>query len=85
LNWGLRADVHFSLWWFKHKISASNKKGSAISDPAKITASQGAVIQREDARTPKKPLKCRPNIPFKNITFGGLNPSHGLFVFIEVG
>jgi hypothetical protein len=27
-------------------------KNSAISDPAKITAPKGAVIQREDARTP---------------------------------
>jgi hypothetical protein len=39
-------------------------KSRAISDPAEINASKGAVIQREDARTPKKPLKCRPNIPF---------------------
>jgi hypothetical protein len=39
-------------------------KGSAISDPAKIKASKGAVIQREDARTPKKPIKCHPYILF---------------------
>jgi hypothetical protein len=41
-------------------------KSSAISDPVKIiTASKGVVIQKEDARTPKKPLKCPQTFLFK--------------------
>jgi hypothetical protein len=39
-------------------------KSRAISDPAKIATSKGAVIQREDARTPKRLIKCHPNTPF---------------------
>jgi hypothetical protein len=39
-------------------------KSRAISDPAKFKASKGAVIQREDARTPKNPIKCHLKLPF---------------------
>jgi hypothetical protein len=39
-------------------------KGRAISDSAKITTSEGVVVQKEDARAPKKPIKRHPNTSF---------------------
>jgi len=39
-------------------------KSRAIYDPAKIKASKGVVIQREDARTPKKRLNATPILLF---------------------
>jgi len=44
------------FWAVNLNALCGYKKGRAISDPAKIKAPKSAVIQREDARTLKKPI-----------------------------